>query len=51
MIVVQDFLTKWPFVFAVPDQKTHRIARLIVEEVVPMVGADRGTNLLSHGCV
>ncbi len=42
VIVVQDFLTKWPFVFAVPDQKTHRIARLIVEEVVPMVGADRG---------
>ncbi len=54
MVVVQDFLTKWPFVFAVPDQKTHCIARLIVEEVVPMVGvpevllSDRGTNLLSH---
>ena len=54
VIVVQDFLTKWPFVFAVPDQKTHRIARLIVEEIVPMVGvpeallSDRGTNLLSH---
>ncbi len=52
VVVVQDFLTKWPFVFAVPDQKTHRIARLIVEEVVPMVGvpeallSDRGTNLL-----
>ena len=29
VIVVQDFLTKWPFMFAVPDQKTHRIARLI----------------------
>ena len=31
---VQDYLTKWPFVFLVPDQKTHR---LIVEEIVPMV--------------
>ncbi len=42
------------FCLRLPDQKTHRIARLIVEEVVPMVGvpeallSNRGTNLLSH---
>ena len=27
-VVIQDLFTKWPFVFAVPDQKTTRIARL-----------------------
>ena len=54
VIVMQDFLTKWPLVFAAPDQKATRIAHLLVEEVVPMFGvpeallSDRGTNLLSH---
>ena len=53
-IVIQDLFTKWPLVFAVPDQKTSRIARLIAEEVVPYFGvpecllSDRGTNLLSN---
>ena len=52
VIVIQDLFTKWPLVFAVPDQKTSRIARLIAEEVVPCFGvpecllSDRGTNLL-----
>ena len=41
-------------VFAVPDQRAERIARLLCEEVVPMFGvpeallSDQGTNLLSH---
>lgn len=41
-------------VYPVPDQKSLRIARLLVEEVVPLFGvpeallSDRGTNLLSH---
>ena len=54
VVVFQDFLSKWPFVFPVPDQKAERIARLLVEEVVPVFGvpeallSDRGTNLLSH---
>lgn len=54
VIVLQDFLTKWPMIFAVPDQKAHRIARLLAEEVVPFCGvpeavlSDRGTNLLSN---
>ena len=53
VVVVQDLFTKWPLVFAVPDQKTARLARLIAEEVIPLFGvpecllSDRGTNLLS----
>ena len=54
VIVFQDFLTKWPLVFPVPDQKAIRIARLIAEEVLPLFGvpdallSDRGANLLAH---
>ena len=54
VIVLQDFLTKWPMVYAAPDQKAQRIARLLAEELVPFCGvpegvlSDRGTNLLSH---
>lgn len=33
-IVVMDYLTKWPEVFAVPDQSAATIAKLIVEEVI-----------------
>lgn len=47
-MVFQDFLSKWPFVFA---EKAVRIARLLAEEVIPVIGvpvSDRGTNLLSH---
>ena len=53
VVVFQDYLTKWPLVFPVPDQKTTRLVRLLVEEVVPFFGvpeallSDRGTNLLS----
>ena len=54
VVVFQDFLSKYPLVYPVPDQKSIRIARLLVEEVVPLFGvpeallSDRGTNLLSH---
>ena len=54
VVVFQDFLSKWPFVFPVHDQKAVCIARLLAEEVIPPVGvpeallSDRGTNLLSH---
>lgn len=54
VVVIQDLFAKWPLVFAVPDQKTTCISRLIAEEVVPMFGvpecllSDRGTNLLSN---
>ena len=54
VIVLQDFLTKWPLVFSMPDQRTPRVARILVQEVIPLFGvpeallSDRGTNLLSH---
>ena len=54
VVVFQDFLTKWPLVFPVSDQKAITIARLLAEKVIPVHGvpeallSDRGTNLLSH---
>ena len=54
VLVFQDFLTKWPLVVPMPDQKSQRIAELLVNEVIPLFGvpeallSDRGTNLLSH---
>ena len=54
VVVFQDFLSKWPLVYPVPDQKAIRLARLLADEVVPLFGvpeallSDRGTNLLSH---
>ena len=36
LVVFQDFSTKWPLVFPVPDQKAHRIVRLLVEEIIPV---------------
>ena len=50
----QDYFTKWQMVYAIPDQKTHRIVDILVKEIVPTVGvpesllSDRGTNLFSH---
>ena len=52
-IVFLDYLTKWPEVFAVPDQKAETVARLLVEHVVVRHGvperllSDRGPNFLS----
>ena len=54
VVIFQDFLSKFPLVFPTPDQKSLRIAKLLVEEVVPLFGvpeallSDRGANLLSH---
>ena len=54
VVVIQDLFTKWPLAFAIPDQKTTRIARLVAEEVIPLfvvpecLLSDRGTNLLSN---
>ena len=38
LLVLQDILTKWPFAFPMPDQKTHRTVELLVTEVVPVFG-------------
>ena len=54
VLVLQDYLTKWPLAYPLPDQKTLTIARILVDEVIPFFGVpeavltDRGTNLLSH---
>ena len=37
-VIFQDFITQWPFVFPMPDQKATNIVRLIVEEVIPITG-------------
>ena len=37
-VVFQDFFSKWPMVFPAPDQKAIRLARLLVEEIVPLFG-------------
>ena len=52
-IVFQDLFIKWPMVYAAPDQKATKLAKILVNEIVPMFGvpkallSDRGTNLLS----
>ena len=54
VLVFQDFLSKWPLVFPIPDQKSWRIVDILVKEIVPTFGvpegllSDRGTNLLSY---
>lgn len=56
VLVFQDFLTKWPKVYPMPDQKSLHIhvAELLINEVIPQCGvlesllSDRETNLLSH---
>ena len=55
VVVFMDYLTKWPEVFAVPDQTAATIARLLVEEIVrhhhglpTKILSDRGKALLSY---
>ena len=51
VVVFQDFLSKFPLAFPVPDLKAERLVRLLVEQVVPLFDvllSDCGTNLLSH---
>ena len=54
VLVFQDYLTKWSMVYPIPDQKSQRIAKILVNEIIPFFGvpesllSDRGTNLLSN---
>ena len=54
VLVIQDYLSKWPWVFPIPDQKTARIVDILVKEIIPVCGvpdallSDRGANLLSY---
>lgn len=51
VLVFQDYFTKWPMVYPIPDQK---IAQILFEDIILMIGvpeallSDRGANLLSH---
>jgi len=53
-VVFVDYLTKWPEVFATPDQTAETIANLFVREIIARHGvpaqllSDRGTNFLSE---
>ena len=53
-VVFMDYLTKWPEVFAVPDQTALTIAWLLVEQVISRHGvpsqllSDRGPAFLSN---
>ena len=49
MVVFVDYLTKWPEVFAVPDQTAATIAKLLVGEIVSQhdVPADVPAEILS----
>ena len=52
-VIFMDYLTKWPEVFAVSDQSSATIARLLVEQIVSRHGvpveilSDRGRSFLS----
>ena len=54
VLVFQDLFSKWPMVYPMPDQKSKRIVKILVEEIIPFCGvpkallSDRGTNVLSH---
>lgn len=37
VLMFQDFLTKWPLVFSLPDQTTFRVTKILVE-VFPFLG-------------
>ena len=54
VLVFQDYFSKWPMVYPIPDQKSWRIAKILCEDIIPMFGvpeallSDRGANLVSH---
>ena len=38
VLVFQDYFTKWPMVYPVPDQKMTPLVELLTKEVVPFFG-------------
>ena len=53
ILVIQEYLMKFPWAFAMPDQKSDRVAKIIVEKVMLQYGTprvlltDNGTNFTS----
>jgi hypothetical protein len=54
ILVLVDYLTKWPEAFALPDQAAESVAKIVVEEIICRHGApskilsDRGKNFMSN---
>ena len=38
VLVFQNNLTKWPMVYAIPDEKPHCIVKVLVEEINQSLG-------------
>ena len=38
ILVVQDYFSKWPFAFAMADQKADKIVQLLKDNVFALVG-------------
>ena len=57
VMILQDYLTKWPLVYPVADQKTQTIAKILIEEEIPFFGvpesllSDQGTHLMKDLCL
>ena len=47
VVVFEDFPTKLHFVFPVPDQNAIHIARLLAEEILPVIGVCCQTGVLT----
>ena len=53
ILVIQEYLTKYPWAFAMPDQKSDRVAKIWVEKIMLQYGSpkvlltDNGTNFIS----
>ena len=54
ILVIQEYLTKYPWAFPLPDQKAATVAKVLVEEVILQYGApsilltDLGSNFTSN---
>ena len=54
ILVAQDYFSKWPFAYAMPDQKADRIVQLLKDNVFALMGppsklhSDQGRNFESH---
>ena len=54
LLVVQDYFSKWPFAFPMPDQKAETIVQILRDNVFTVIGppqklhSDQGRNFESH---
>lgn len=51
VLAIQDFLSKWPMLYVIPNKQAHHLVKILLKPVFKVPEAllsDRGTNLLSH---